>query len=191
MLFCGLFYGLTVANVYKSSAAHLIEDSFLTKVGMAGSMCNGGSRVIWSTIYDYVGFKKVYGVLLVLQLIAASVIYSAISKETEYLYFAVVSLSFLCEGGHFALFPPITVYVFGSKSGGQILSFVFWNAAATGLTSSLLLKFGLSTQTIYYLASSMTVINMFSLYHFKEEPMKKKRQQPEFSKLENPANELR
>jgi MFS family permease len=72
MLFFGFFYGVYVANVYKDSAADLIDDKILTYAGMIGAFCNGSSRVVWAALMDKYGFKRVYGCLLVLQCICAS-----------------------------------------------------------------------------------------------------------------------
>jgi hypothetical protein len=66
MLFFGFFYGVYVANVYKASAADVMDDKILTYAGMIGSLCNGSSRVIWAAFMDKYGFKKVYACLLAL-----------------------------------------------------------------------------------------------------------------------------
>jgi MFS family permease len=75
LLFSGIFFGVYLASVYKTLAID-IEDSALTIAGAIGSVCNGGSRIIWATIQDYYGFKKVYLCLLVIQLITSIVIVS-------------------------------------------------------------------------------------------------------------------
>jgi len=66
MLYSGLFYGYFVATVYKSSASKVLDDNLLTTAGMIGSACNGGSRIIWATLMDKYGFKKIYSVLLIM-----------------------------------------------------------------------------------------------------------------------------
>jgi hypothetical protein len=66
MLYCGLFYGIFVATVYKSSASKILDDKTLTTAGMIGAACNGGSRIIWATLMDKYGFKKIYSVLLIM-----------------------------------------------------------------------------------------------------------------------------
>jgi MFS transporter, OFA family, oxalate/formate antiporter len=66
MIYTGLFYGIYVASVYKTTAQDFISDHTLTTAGAIGSVCNGGSRIGWATLYDHYGFKKVYFVLLCL-----------------------------------------------------------------------------------------------------------------------------
>jgi MFS transporter, OFA family, oxalate/formate antiporter len=111
MLYFGLFYGIYMASVYKTTAQHILSDHTLTTAGAIGSVCNGGSRIFWATLQDKYGFKKVYTCLLTLQLIVAFSIYSV--KESAFFYTLWVSFSFLCEGGHFSMFPTLSAKIFG------------------------------------------------------------------------------
>jgi MFS-type transporter involved in bile tolerance (Atg22 family) len=76
ILALGSFYGLYVASVYKTINQVNLSDKILTIAGALGSVCNGCSRIMWATLQDKFGFKKVYGVILVLQLIISTTIYS-------------------------------------------------------------------------------------------------------------------
>jgi len=38
----------------------------------------------------------------------------------------MVSLSFLCEGGHFSMFPTVAAKIFGIQYGGQIYTIMFF-----------------------------------------------------------------
>jgi len=53
---------------------------------------------------------------MTIQLIVSLSIYSV--REHEALYVIWVSLSFLCEGGHFSMFPTVTAKMFGIQYGG-------------------------------------------------------------------------
>ena len=66
MLAFGSFYGIYVASVYKIFDQDNLSDRILTIAGAMGSVCNGCSRIMWATLQDKYGFKRVYGVLLVL-----------------------------------------------------------------------------------------------------------------------------
>lgn len=48
MLFSGIFYGIYVAAVYKTTAQDYLKDHVLTLAGMFGSICNGGGRIFWA-----------------------------------------------------------------------------------------------------------------------------------------------
>jgi MFS family permease len=65
ILFFGIFYGIYLASVYKPTAQDTLEDHTLTLAGALGSVCNGGSRIVWASIQDKYGFKRVYLVLLI------------------------------------------------------------------------------------------------------------------------------
>lgn len=68
LLFIGMFYGLFIASVYKTTAQGKdgLSDRVLTIAGAIGSVCNGSSRIMWATLQDKIGFKKVYFILLTL-----------------------------------------------------------------------------------------------------------------------------
>lgn len=50
LLFFGMFYGLYVASVYKTTAQNSLSDLTLTIAGAIGSVCNGSSRIAWATL---------------------------------------------------------------------------------------------------------------------------------------------
>ena len=50
LLFLGMFYGLYIASVYKTTAQNSLSDLTLTIAGAIGSVCNGSSRIAWATL---------------------------------------------------------------------------------------------------------------------------------------------
>ena len=75
MLFNGIFFGMYVASVYKGVALGYLDDSTLTLAGSLGAIANGSSRFLWATLMDYIGFKKVYACVLIIQLTATIFLY--------------------------------------------------------------------------------------------------------------------
>lgn len=140
---------------------------------MLGSVCNGGSRFIWASMQDCLGFKKVYGIILAIQIFACSNIYS--QRNNANLYVAIVCFSFLAEGGHFSIFPAVCAKVFGNKNGGQICSILFWFASLSALSGFILLQVQkeVNYQLVFYIALGMTVFNCVTLFFFDESPMQK------------------
>jgi len=72
MAFMSVFQGYYTLNVYKVygyNYAALQDDAFLTKVGSIAAFM-GGLRFAWSAAMDLdsASFKKVYGLLLVIQI---------------------------------------------------------------------------------------------------------------------------
>ena len=123
MLMLGLFYSLYIASVYKSFGSEKLGDSVLTLAGSIGAVCNGGSRIFWANLQDYIGFKKVYFIIMILQIIVSSTIFFI--RESAPIYVTWIALSFLCEGGHFSCFPTVSAKIFGLKNGATIFTICF------------------------------------------------------------------
>ena len=67
MFFLSTVYGMFIAiNIKQLGLIHLHNDNFLTWCVSAGSICNGGSRIVWGRIIDRYKFKYTYGVLLII-----------------------------------------------------------------------------------------------------------------------------
>lgn len=176
ILFLGIFYGLYTASVYKVAAQDFIDDKALTLAGSIGSVCNGSSRIIWAAFQDRYGFKKVYYILLLLQLAVSASIYSV--RQDAVLYTIWVALSFLCEGGHFSMFPAAAAKIFGLTNGGQIYSIMFFANSLSSITSSLFVILGkdhIDPQVLFLTGSAFTAINLFLMTKFSEEKLEPKK----------------
>jgi hypothetical protein len=69
MIIFSASYGMFIGHVYKSfGILHINDDFFMTSVGSFGAVFNGGSRSIWSTLQDKYSFKKIFSILLVIQI---------------------------------------------------------------------------------------------------------------------------
>ena len=123
-----------MASVFKFAAQGTItDDKYLTIAGAVGSVCNGSSRVIWASFQDKYGFKKVYLVLLIVQLIISSALWSC--RFNPILYILGVGIAFLCEGGHFSMFPTACVNIFGIVNGGFVYSMMYCFIPLSALVS--------------------------------------------------------
>ena len=111
MFFNGLFFCVYNSSVYKNNASGLISDHLLSVAGALGAMCNGLSSFGWGTVIDKLGFKRIYAIIMLIEICVAFSIY--FSRSHQYLYILLVCCSFLCQGGHFSCFPSISVKVFG------------------------------------------------------------------------------
>ena len=57
-----------MANNYKIyGLLQIADDTFLTIVGSVGSVTNGCCRVFWGIMMDRFGFKKVFFIILAIQ----------------------------------------------------------------------------------------------------------------------------
>ena len=59
-----------MSNNYKIYELSVIDnDQFVTIVGSLGSISNGLTRPLWATFFDKFGFRKVFLVLVILQVL--------------------------------------------------------------------------------------------------------------------------
>ena len=63
-----LVFGLMMTANYKVyGLTQISDDDFITLVGSLGSVSNGCTRAVWALLFDKFGFKRVYFVLITLQ----------------------------------------------------------------------------------------------------------------------------
>lgn len=56
-----------MASAFKNfGIENNIDDFTLTLAGALGSAMNGTSRIVWATLSDKYGFKKIYACILIL-----------------------------------------------------------------------------------------------------------------------------
>ena len=93
-----------------------ISDYTLTLAASIGSgIINGVSRITMGAIVDKFDFKKVFTVLMVIQLINSLICYWAAFYPI--LYFICVQINFWCMAGYFTIFPIALINVFGLEIG--------------------------------------------------------------------------
>ena len=99
--------GYYIVNSYKNfgeTVPTLNNDEFLTLVSSISALFNA-ARFVWSGALDKLCFKKVYGVLLIMQITLAFTI--KLTEQSRASYAIMVCLTLFCIGGHFALFPNV------------------------------------------------------------------------------------
>ncbi len=129
--------GLNVVGLYKAFAMEKHpDDHFLSLVGSLGAIANGAGRIFWGNMLDYLGFVKPFFALATIQAIVMA-LYASISHKKMAFLTATCAILF-CLGGNFAMFPPLTMKVFGPKNGTLIYAFLF-SAFSTASISSILL----------------------------------------------------
>ena len=113
ILFNGMFFGSYLVSTFKPVAlnAGVIKDDEITIIGSLSMISNGAARLVWSSMQDKFGFKKVYFVLLIIQFVISLSIYSF--RQDLYSYLILVCVAMACEGGHFTMFPTVCVEIFG------------------------------------------------------------------------------
>mmetsp|Transcript_37153 Transcript_37153/g.45359 ORF Transcript_37153/g.45359 Transcript_37153/m.45359 type:complete len:299 (-) Transcript_37153:255-1151(-) len=109
-----LFY---MASVYKAMGMQMggFDDSFLTVIGSVGSLANGLSRVGWGAMQDRTGFRPIYRVVLMIELLFCSLMPLVVTTN-RYMYLIWVFMGYLCLGAHFVIFPNCIIAIFGLRS---------------------------------------------------------------------------
>ena len=146
--------GLLVASNFKTYGTGKInDDQFLTLVGSIGAAFNGGGRVLWGLMYDKLSFKKVYFILLIIQIIFIATYDLICSFKAAFFIWTCILL--FCEGGHFALFPALCLKEYGTAIGSKIYPVVYF-----AFPCSNFLQFGI----IYFLKKSIGFNNIFWIF---------------------------
>lgn len=181
ILFNGIFFGMYFASVYKLAAQGLLSDHDLTLAGALGMVMNGSSRIMWASLQDRFGFKKVYMVLMLIQLAVSLTIFQ--TRGNAGLYTFLVCLVFTCEGGHFSMYPTLSAKVFGIQYGGQIMTILFliipvstWASFAAQQIQKKFFAKDKSDLTngyhvIFYIAAALTAINLLLLFFLDDQEM--------------------
>ena len=132
MMFLSVSNGYFLAANFKNYGMTKIpNDSFLTLVGSLSSLCNGGGRIFWGILSDKFDFKKVYTIILLIQLLDIATLRFISNYELPYLIW--ISVALLCEGGNFVIFPPLSLKVFGPSVGSKTYSLLLIFCAVSNI----------------------------------------------------------
>ena len=125
MLYLSIFTGFFIVGSSKIYAMQFIPDEkFLGLVASLGGLF-GAMRFTWSMAYDRFSFRKVYGSLLLCQIICCFSLpvileYVESMRVKKVFYSLVVFICFWCEGGHFTLAPTVFKKLFGLRGGIRV-----------------------------------------------------------------------
>ena len=100
-------FGYYIVNTFKDfgqTVEVLNDDKFLTTVSSVSALFNS-ARFIWAGALDKFKFKKIYGILLIIQICLAYTVKFTEKSKASFAMF--ICLALFCVGGHFALFPNV------------------------------------------------------------------------------------
>ena len=83
----------------------------------------------------------------------------------------MVGMSYLCEGGHFSVFPTAIVKIFGITNGGFITTLAFFAVPVSSIMSFVCVQLDFHFHTILIIASILTFINLCILIKFDDSEM--------------------
>jgi fucose permease len=179
--------GYYIVNTYKSfgqTIPVLDDDQFLSTISSISALFNA-ARFIWSGALDKFAFKKVYGVLLLIQITLAFTI--GLTQKSKVSFSIFICLALFCIGGHFALFPNVLKQVFGKQATG-LYGVMF---TGTGLGSLFIVglifsPIGKSYHILFYIFGTLSVISLVILTFF----FKQRRFEPDWPSILHDAADV-
>ena len=114
MNICTFVFCYTVANTNRTfGQLNQIDESLLGNLANIYAIVSGCSRLIWGILFDKFGFKKLYLLLVLVEIIDSATIYFSVSKPLLYCF--QVCLGAFILAGNVSLIIPIYPKVFGLK----------------------------------------------------------------------------
>jgi len=153
MLFINITCGIAILAVASPMAQEITGMTAITAATMVGvmGMFNGGGRLGWATLSDYIGRPNVYTAFFVIQIGA----YFILPGTTHAVLFMILLYAIMtCYGGGFASVPAYIGDIFGTKQLGAIHGYILTAWALAGVVGPILLS------TIYDRTNSYTVTMM-------------------------------
>jgi predicted MFS family arabinose efflux permease len=104
-------------------------------------------------------------------------------NENKTLYAIWISLSYFFFGGHFSIFPTVTVRIFGNQTGPKVYALIYTGFAFATIIGVVLSKviipawkeLGADAYTpIFYALAALTAIAIIILVFFKDTPIERK-----------------
>eukprot|EP00347_Sterkiella_histriomuscorum_P010404 403376433 len=152
------------------------DDIYLTIVGAVAFLFSAFAKFGWGTAQDYLGFKKVYLMVLAIQILCCLSLNSVADQKDLYLIWIV--FIFLCEGAHFVIFPALASDIYGSSLGARIYSLLFFGnatGACLGIVSSKFLLPQIGYEGVFIIYGVLSIISALLLFAFnKKEGVKRK-----------------
>lgn len=150
MLFINTTCGIAILSVASPMGQEITGMTAIVAAAMVGTMgvFNGGGRLVWASISDYIGRPNVYTTFFVIQIIAYLLLpFTSNPILFQILLFAIVS----CYGGGFSSIPAYIGDVFGTKQLGAIHGYILTAWAMAGLAGPILLSLIFDTTNSYNL----------------------------------------
>ncbi|MGM0903551.1 MAG: L-lactate MFS transporter [Bacillota bacterium] len=148
MLFINVTCGIAILAVASPMAQELVGMSAAGAATMVGIMglFNGGGRIAWASISDYIGRPNVYTIFFAFQVGA----FFLLPNLTVGLLFSItVYLIMTCYGGGFASIPAYIGDLFGTKQLGAIHGYILTAWAAAGLAGPIFVSWVRETTGSY------------------------------------------
>jgi MFS family permease len=124
MLMLSMSYCFFIKVVMKNyGSLHHNDDKYLTSVISIAFLCGASARFGWGILLDIIGFKNVYALILLIEIILPFTI--TIISHSRVMFGIWIPLSSICEGGHYTIFPALASNIYGAELGSKVYSLLF------------------------------------------------------------------
>ena len=173
---CTLFYGFLLTNTYRNFGSRKFpkNETELKYLSKAFTLLNTFSRLVWGFIFDKIGFKILYIIVCLNQIICGGLIYS--SSTNIVAYFIVVCFGVLSYAGHIILFPNLIHHKFGVDNSVVILGIcgIFGGISALiGPVLTDIIENDEDYLKTYLIGVSPTIVSLLITCFIKDEKLKK------------------
>ena len=176
---CTLTFGFLLTNTYRKFAEkNQHKENIIAILCQVFTLLNTFSRLIWGFISDKIGFKILYSIVCINQLICGSLIYFL--KDNIVTYFIVVCFGVLSFSGHVILFPNLIHTKFGVENSVYLLGICGIFAGIAALIGPIISLFVLKDGKIeaylkiYIIGTAPTIISLLITFFIKVDKMIKK-----------------
>ena len=139
IFFTNITCGIGLLAVASPMAQEVIKMSPLEAASMVGiiGLLNGGGRIAWSTLSDYIGRRNTYVLFFLIQIVA---FYMLASVTDSFLFQALIYIIITCYGGGFSCMPAYLSDLFGTKQLSAIHGRILTAWGLAGIVGPLLLS---------------------------------------------------
>ena len=172
------FWMMYLANVFMSLFSYLfkpiglannIDDNLLSWAGSLAGITQFITRLIVGSLYDYLGFRKIFFALMVMNIFLSFFSYNF--KTNDAVWFMCIQMNYIVVAGIFALFPTPTYNTFGEDKAPQIYSIILLGSFFSSLTDNILIKFVydyVGAEHLFFIGGAASVVAWLILYFFNE-----------------------
>lgn len=152
--------GISLVSQAKLSATDIAGFSVTGAATLVGVLAifNGGGRIVWAAISDYLGRMRTFAAILALQGICLIVLPHA---SNVVLFSVLAAVIYLCYGGTFGTMPATAGDFFGVKNAGAIYGLMLVGWSLGGIIGPIIASALIGDEKAYTLA--YTTIGIIAL----------------------------
>lgn len=139
IFFTNITCGIGLLAVASPMAQEVIKMTPLEAASMVGiiGLLNGGGRIAWSTLSDYIGRRNTYVLFFAIQIVA---FYLLASVTDSFMFQVLIFIIITCYGGGFSCMPAYLSDLFGTKQLSAIHGRILTAWGLAGIAGPLLLS---------------------------------------------------